>query len=151
MRPLLLAYSKPLIPLGIYSYLKLLPGVLTAAVDPAVRKAGVVALCTFIGPVPEAGGQIVATTWVLCPNLAIIALLILPFFPPCPSCPSLLFPFPPVLRLQFGDSEGTPLFTSTWPGHEELYMEHLGRFVRKYEFRELQLCFFPRSAILKSI
>ncbi|KAJ3506598.1 hypothetical protein NMY22_g17195 [Coprinellus aureogranulatus] len=40
----------------------LLPGVLMATVDPAVRKAGVMAICTFIGPVPEAGGQIIATT-----------------------------------------------------------------------------------------
>ncbi|KAJ3505518.1 hypothetical protein NMY22_g17558 [Coprinellus aureogranulatus] len=84
-------------------YLKLLPGVLTATVDPAVRKAGVMAICTFIGPVPEAGGQIIATT------------------------------------LQFGDSEGTPLFSSVWPGHEETYVEHLGRFAQKYEFPE-ELC-----------
>ncbi|KAJ3502640.1 hypothetical protein NMY22_g18519 [Coprinellus aureogranulatus] len=84
-------------------YLKLLPGVLTATIDPVVRKAGVIALCTFIGPVPEAGGQIVATT------------------------------------LQFGDSEGTPLFSSVWPGHEELFVENLGRFVKKYEFSE-ELC-----------
>ncbi|KAJ3507628.1 hypothetical protein NMY22_g16876 [Coprinellus aureogranulatus] len=84
-------------------YLKLLPGVLTATIDPAVRKAGVMAICTFVGPVPEAGGQIIATT------------------------------------LQFGDSEATPLFSSAWPGHEEVFLEHLGRFARKYEFPE-QLC-----------
>ena len=36
-----------------------------ATVDPAVRRAGMIAVCTIIGPVPEAGGQIMATTWVL--------------------------------------------------------------------------------------
>ncbi|KAJ3494013.1 hypothetical protein NMY22_g20133 [Coprinellus aureogranulatus] len=41
--------------------------------------------------------------------------------------------------LQFGDSEGTPLFTSIWPGHEEQFVENLGRFARKYEFSE-ELC-----------
>lgn len=49
---------------NVLSFQNALPAILTAAIDPAVRRAGMIAVCTMIGPVPEAGGQIVATTWV---------------------------------------------------------------------------------------
>ncbi|KAF6741941.1 hypothetical protein DFP72DRAFT_1082930 [Ephemerocybe angulata] len=41
----------------------LLPGVLLAVVEPAVRKAGVLAFLTLIGPVPDHGGKILAKTF----------------------------------------------------------------------------------------
>ncbi|KAF6750500.1 hypothetical protein DFP72DRAFT_1072211 [Ephemerocybe angulata] len=43
-------------------YNKVLPAILKAAVEPAVRKAGLMALITLVGPVPEANGRISAWT-----------------------------------------------------------------------------------------
>ncbi|KAJ3530929.1 hypothetical protein NMY22_g8373 [Coprinellus aureogranulatus] len=43
-------------------YLKRLPTILDATVRPAVRKAGVLALVTIVGPDPEKGGKIVSRT-----------------------------------------------------------------------------------------
>ncbi|KAJ2913844.1 hypothetical protein MD484_g6555, partial [Candolleomyces efflorescens] len=44
-------------------FLNILPGVLSATVDPAVRKAGVMAFVCVVGPVPKEGGKIVATSY----------------------------------------------------------------------------------------
>ncbi|TEB31117.1 hypothetical protein FA13DRAFT_1852294 [Coprinellus micaceus] len=45
-----------------HSYLKKLPTLLDAAISPAVRKAGVMAFVTVVGPDPEKGGRIITRT-----------------------------------------------------------------------------------------
>ncbi|KAJ2913818.1 hypothetical protein MD484_g6597, partial [Candolleomyces efflorescens] len=44
-------------------FLDILPSVLSATVDPAVRKAGMMAFVCVVGPVPKEGGKIVATSY----------------------------------------------------------------------------------------
>jgi hypothetical protein len=102
------------------SFLNILPGVLSATVDPAVRKAGVMAFVCVIGPVPKEGGKIVATRYV--PSLAVCFLL-----SPHLSC----------LSYQFGDHKDTPLFASTWEKYDQVFTNELGSFARRHLFCKL--------------
>ncbi|KAJ2926544.1 hypothetical protein H1R20_g10550, partial [Candolleomyces eurysporus] len=52
----------PCTPSDYQKYWDKLPAILSKTVTPAVRKAGVLAFVTIVGPVPKAGGQILATT-----------------------------------------------------------------------------------------
>ncbi|KAJ2914680.1 hypothetical protein MD484_g5746, partial [Candolleomyces efflorescens] len=52
----------PSTPAEYQKYWEKLPAILSKTVNPAVRKAGVLALVTIVGPVPDAGGQILATS-----------------------------------------------------------------------------------------
>ncbi|KAJ2914488.1 hypothetical protein MD484_g5953, partial [Candolleomyces efflorescens] len=57
------AETESLTPAQHQHFLNILPGVLSATVDPAVRKAGVMAFVCVVGPVPKEGGKIVATSY----------------------------------------------------------------------------------------
>ncbi|RXW13409.1 hypothetical protein EST38_g12446 [Candolleomyces aberdarensis] len=52
----------PCTPSDYQKFWEKLPAVLSKTVAPPVRKAGVLAFITIVGPVPNAGGQILATT-----------------------------------------------------------------------------------------
>ncbi|KAJ2921598.1 hypothetical protein H1R20_g15504, partial [Candolleomyces eurysporus] len=52
----------PCTPIEYQKHWEKLPAILSKTVAPAVRKAGVLAFVTLVGPVPKAGGQILATT-----------------------------------------------------------------------------------------
>lgn len=83
-----------------------------------VRKAGVLAFVTVVGPVPEAGGQILATTYV---NQH-------------PDRSFLLLTLFLVCSLQFGDKPETPLFSNTWTDHDRVLVDQLASFASRYEF-----------------
>lgn len=115
------------------SFQTVLPGILTAAIDPAVRRAGMIAVCTMIGPVPEAGGQIMATTYVFQLFSSSLSLISFRFSLAC--------------SLQFGDSPDTPLFSQAWLEHDKSYVEALAKFAVKHEYRTSTL---QPSLVLKS-
>lgn len=48
-----------------------------------------------------------------------------------------------LLRFQFGDDEETPLFSEAWSGHDEVFLEELGKFATKYVFRTSSPYLFP--------
>ncbi|KAF6752117.1 hypothetical protein DFP72DRAFT_850289 [Ephemerocybe angulata] len=56
------ASTEELAPKEVQRYINHLPAVLKSVVEPAVRKAGLMALITLVGPLPEAKGKISAWT-----------------------------------------------------------------------------------------
>lgn len=56
-----------------FSFQNVLPNVLQATLDPACRKAGIMAVLTIVGPVPKLGGRINTTSWVVSFHLSYLA------------------------------------------------------------------------------
>lgn len=44
--------------MSLTSHLNLLPALFNAVLDPALRRAGHIAVVTMVGPVPNKGGQV---------------------------------------------------------------------------------------------
>ncbi|KAJ3514615.1 hypothetical protein NMY22_g14673 [Coprinellus aureogranulatus] len=101
------------------------PNVLGAVLEPACRKAGLMAIVTLVGPVPKMGGRIQTTS-------SVLSLVLRSFSTHRLRC-HLHF------SLQFGDNKDTPLFCEGWSGHDSVYLEALGSFAKKHVFSE-ELC-----------
>ncbi|KAJ2924243.1 hypothetical protein H1R20_g12850, partial [Candolleomyces eurysporus] len=111
----------PCTPSDYQKYWEKIPALLSKTVAPVVRKAGVLVFLTVVGPVPQAGGQILATSYVNFPHCSFIVDLTKHVHFLAGS-------------LQFGDKPETPLFSNIWVDHDRVLVNQLASFAGHYEF-----------------